>query len=326
MIKIFLLVSFSTLLFAEYTNCSFKTKNYEEICKKALKRSVSVDYVNRFLLSSKVDNFDEKSFILFQPKELKRHHKQEKKANNALVKYIPTIVKHLKEYKEVYDFSEKKYGINREIIAAIFMKETRLGAIKPRHDAFEVFNTLVVKVKPDSSRNRWLIKMGKENMVSIISYCYKKGLKPTECNFASSYAGAVGIPQFMPHNFHLIEGYKKELGDLNSMSDAILSASRFLNKTAKFRELLDWSKIPSMKKVEADWYEYDFTHKNSSFVYASSKRSGKKYNCFACNKKELIYLKGYIQKIMRYNNSSTYAVGVMRLAYDAHQKLNQKGD
>jgi len=326
MIKILFLLLYTTLLFAEYTNCDFKIASYEEVCKKASKRGVSIDYINHFLLSSKVDRMDEKSFKLFQPKEIKRHHKQEKKANNALVKYIPTIVKHLKQYKEVYDFSEKKYGVNREIVAAIFMKETRLGAIKPRHDSFEVFNTLVRKVKPNSSRNRWLIKMSKKNMVSIISYCYKKGLKPTACNFASSYAGAVGIPQFMPHNFYLIEGYKKELGDLNRMSDAILSASRFLNQTAKFRELLDWSKIPPMKKVESDWYEYDFTHKNSSFVYATSKHSAKRYNCFACNKKELIYLKGYVQKIMRYNNSSTYAVGVIRLAYDAYKKLNQKGD
>lgn len=31
-----------------------------------------------------------------------------KKANNVLVKYIPEIVEHLKQYQEVYDYSEKK--------------------------------------------------------------------------------------------------------------------------------------------------------------------------------------------------------------------------
>jgi len=76
-----------------------------------------------------------------------------------------------------------------------------------------------------------------------------------------------------------------------------------------------------MPKVEADWYEYDFNHKNGSFVYSESKRTGKKYDCFSCGKENLQYLKHYAKYIMRYNNSSNYAIGVMRLAYDTHKGL-----
>ena len=308
----------------QYTNCDFKVEPYEEVCKKVVEKGVTYQYANEFLLSAKAKERDMVSLELFSPKKITVHAANEKRANNALVMFIPDIVEHLKQYAEVYDYAEAKYHVNREIIAAILAKETRLGKFKPSHDAFIVFNTLVREIKPVSKRDKRLMKMAKENMVSIMSYCYEKQIAPSQCDFSSSYAGAVGIPQFMPQNFGHIEGYKTPIGNLSHMEDAIVSASRFLHYNSGFDTLMDWSKIPPMVKVENDWYDYDFENKNSSFVYAKSNRTGKNYNCFSCDKPELQYLREYIKKIMNYNNSSNYAVGVMRLAYDAHEKLNVK--
>lgn len=320
--KILLILLTSTLLLADYTNCEFKNENYTQICKKVVKKGVPVHDANLFLLSSKAKKIDKRSFKLFHPNKIKTHRANEKRANNVLVKYVPKIIKHVKKYEKVYDEAEKRYGVNREVIAAILMKETKLGIIKPSFDAFEVFNTLVLKVEPKTKRDNWLLNMGKSNMVSIISYCYKKGLSPSKCNLPSSYAGAVGIPQFMPSSFNHIDSFKNKVGDLTNMNDAILSAANYLNKRAGYTQLMDWNKIPTMPKVEADWYEYDFTHNDASFVYALSKRTGKKYDCFACEKEELEYLRKHAKYIMRYNNSSNYAIGVMRLAYDTHEGLN----
>jgi len=321
--KILLLLIISTLLFAKYTNCEFQNKNYSEICKKVVKKGVPVHNANLFLLSPKTKNMDELSFKLFHPSKIKTHRANEKKANNVLVKYVPKIIAHVKIYDNVYDEAEARYGVNREVIAAILMKETKLGVIKPSFDAFEVFNTLVIKVKPKTKRDKWLLNMGKSNMVSIITYCYKKGFSPSQCNLPSSYAGAVGIPQFMPSSFNHIDSYKNKVGDLTKMGDAILSAANYLNKRAGYTELMDWDKIPAMPKVEADWYEYDFNNDDASFVYSESKRTGKKYDCFACEKQELQYLKKHAKYIMRYNNSSNYAIGVMRLAFDTHLGLKK---
>ncbi len=321
MIRVLLMLAISTMLFAKYTNCDFLNKDYEDICKKVVKNGVSYNYANKFLLSYfRTKKFDEVSFKYLQPKYIKHHKKSEKKANNALVKFIPDIVKHLKKYREVYDYTEDKFGVNREIIAAILMKETKLGKIKPTHDAFIVFNTLVVRTKPNSKREKWLLKMGKTNMASIITHCYKKGINPQNCKLPSSYAGAVGIPQFMPNSFVFGEGYKTKYPDLTKMEDAIVSASKFLHKKASFNKLIEWDKIPDMQKVESDWYDYDFKYENASFVYEKSK-SGKSYDCFTVGKSELQYLKNYAKKIMRYNNSSNYTVGVIRLAYDSHKLL-----
>jgi len=304
-----------------YTNCDFKLKSYENLCKASVKKGISVQYVNEFLLSKKTKARDFKSFRLFHPSMIKKHSANEKRANNSLIAFVPKIVQHLRDYKEVYDAVEAKYHVNREVIAAIFAKETRLGLIKPGHDAFTVFNTLLVESQTDSKREKRLVRMAHNNMISIMQFCFKSDIMPDSCNFQSSYAGAVAIPQFMPQNFHYIEGYQKSIGDLTDMSDAIMSAGKFLQNSAKFTQMMEWNKIPNMKEVENDWYDYDFDHDNASFAYAASKRSGKKYNCYACDKSELDYLSGYTKIIMRYNNSSNYAIGVLRLAYDAHQSL-----
>ena len=321
MTKLLLLLSLTTLAFAKYDNCEFKNKDYTDICEKVVKHGVSYKYANQFLLSYfKTQKFNEISWKYLQPSKIKYHKENEKKANNVLVKYVPKMVKNLHQYKEVYDKAEKKYGVNREIIAAILLKETKLDKIKPTHDAFIVFNTMVVRTKAETSREKWLLKMGKTNMAAIIEHCYKKGVNPKECNLPSSYAGAVGIPQFMPNSFIYTEGYKTEVADLTKMEDAIMSAAKFLHQKASWDTLIDWSKMPDVPQVEQAWYDYEFTHENASFVYEKS-RSGKVYSCFTKKKPELAYMKEYTKKIMRYNNSSNYAVGVMRLAYDAHKAL-----
>jgi membrane-bound lytic murein transglycosylase B len=289
-----------------------------------VKHGVSYEYANKFLLSYfKTQKFDEVSWKYLQPSKIKYHREKEKQANNVLVSYVPKMVANLKKYKKVYDYAEKKYGVNREIIAAILLKETKLGKIKPTHDAFIVFNTIVVRTKPKTSRDKWLLKMGKTNMASIIEHCYKEGVEPEQCNLPSSYAGAVGIPQFMPNSFAYTDSYKGKVADLTKMEDAILSAAKFLHIKAKFDTLINWKKMPDVPKVEAAWYKYDFENENASFCYEKS-RSGKVYQCFTKDKQELAYMKKYVQKIMRYNNSSNYAVGVLRLAYDAHQQLLKK--
>ncbi|WP_294962422.1 lytic murein transglycosylase [Sulfurimonas sp.] len=257
MIKLLLAALIATTLSAKYTNCEFDNKDYIDVCKKVVKNGVSYKYANKFLLSYfKTKKYDEVSWKYLQPRHITTHKKSEKKANNVLVKYVPDMVKHLKKYKEVYDHSEKKYGVNREIIAAILMKETKLGKIKPTHDAFIVFNTMVVRTKAKTSRQKWLLKMGKTNMVSIITHCYKKGVKPESCNLPSSYAGAVGIPQFMPNSFVYTDSYKSKHADLTKMEDAIVSASKFLHKKANFSKLIEWKKMPNLPKVESSWYAF----------------------------------------------------------------------
>ncbi|HIP20621.1 MAG TPA: murein transglycosylase, partial [Sulfurimonas sp.] len=114
--------------------------------------------------------------------------------------------------------------------------------------------------------------------------------------------------------------YKGEVADLTDMQDAIVSAANFLHQKAEFNELINWDTMPDIPQIEALWYEYDYATKDASFVYEVNK-SGKVYNCFTKGKPKLAKMREYTKKIMRYNNSSNYGVGVMRLAYEAHYYL-----
>ena len=319
--KLLLLLATVSILSAKYDNCNFKNDNYTDICEKVVKSGVSYKYANQFLMSYfKTQKFDEISWKYLQPSKLKYHKTNEKKANNVLAKFVPKMVINLKKYEEVYNFAEKKYGVNREIIAAVLLKETKLGKIKPTHDAFIVFNTMVVRTKAETSREKWLLRMGKSNMGAIIKFCYKEDIRPDSCNLPSSYAGAVGIPQFMPNSFNYAVSYKGKNPDLTNMEDAIVSVANFLHKKAGFDTLVDWDNMEDIPKIEQEWYQYAFENEDASFVYETG-RNGKVYNCFTKDKPSLKTLKDYTKKIMRYNNSSNYAVGVMSLAYQAHYSL-----
>lgn len=322
MYKLILVLFLNSVLLATYTNCEFKNPNYKDICESLIEKNVSYDYANEFLLSYfKTKKYDELSWKYLHPSKISTHRKNEKKANNTLIRHVPKIVKHLKKYTHVYDFTEKEFGVNREIVAAILMKETALGKIKLKHDAFKVSNTMVVKNRFKTPRDKWLLKMGKSSMVAIIEYCYKKDLSVEMCNLPSSYAGAIGIPQFMPESFIYAQGYKTKMADLNKMEDAIVSASKFLNKKASFDQLIEWDKLSDIEQIESEWYDYELKYDNSSLVHEKSKRSNKAYECFLCEKEEYIYLRKYAKKVMRYNNSSNYAIGVIRLAYESHVGL-----
>lgn len=311
---------FSTSLLAkQYTNCEFQIPHHIDVCKQAVKHGVSYDYANRFLLSYfKTQKFDEISWKYLKPKYIHYHKQKEKKANNVLLSQIPKLVENLKKHQEAYHHAEEKYGVNKEIIAAILLKETNLGKIKPTHDAFIVFNTIVTRIpNPKTQREKWLLKMGKTNMATIIEYCYEKKLEPEECNLPSSYAGAVGIPQFMPNSFIYAHSYKNKIPDLTDMDDAIVSVAKFLHQKGGFDTLIEWENMKNIPSVEQEWYQYEFDNTNTSFVYEKNSQTGEAYNYFCKDKPELNYLKEYMKKIMRYNNSSNYAIGVLRLAHDA---------
>jgi len=220
--------------------------------------------------------------------------------------------------RKIYDIVEKRYGVNREIVAAILLKETRLGRIALKHDSFYVFDTLLRKLRDDTPRNRRLLAMARSNAAAIVEFCYTNGIEPQACRLPASYAGAVGIAQFMPSSFsYAVSSAPDRAPDLTDMKDAILSTANYLHKKAGFTKLLDWSKVGDMRAIEDAWYAYDFTRKNASFAY--EKQNRRYYDCFTCKSKKFAYIRDYAKKIMRYNNASNYAVGVLRLAYEARR-------
>jgi|SaaInlStandDraft_4_1057021.scaffolds.fasta_scaffold00594_5 membrane-bound lytic murein transglycosylase B len=302
----------------EYTNCSFKKEYKKYLCKELIKKEVTYNYANNFLLQWRKNKDKERVIDLISQKKIKYHNKREKQANNNLVKYISQAKRHLKKYKNLYDYIEKEYKVSREIITAILLKETRIGEYKPKYDVYDSLITIANKVSKKDKNKRtkreiWLYNLAFKNLVFLGTFCYKNNISIEQCHFPSSYIGAIGIPQFMPMNLKYVKKYIKEneYPDISEMEDAIVSTANFFNKNIKLKELVNWKQIGNMRKIEKEWYKYNFKTKKATFSI-----NNKKYNCFSCNKKENKYLNEIVKKIMKYNNSSNYAVGVLRIAYD----------
>lgn len=128
----------------------------------------------------------------------------------------------LLRYREVFNTVSEQSGVPAPVIAAIIGVETRYGKFTGRYPTLETLATLGF----DSPKRadfflkelEILLLMGHQGLIDL------KEIK-------GSYAGALGLPQFMPSSWRQFAiGYKKrEKPDLiNNPQDAIASVGNFL--------------------------------------------------------------------------------------------------
>ncbi len=100
---------------------------------------------------------------------------------------------YLKENDKLLSEVEAAYGVEKEIIASILGVETRFG--KPgieKYRAFDILNTAYF-LYPRRE------KFYRGEIIAFLKLCRKEGLDPF--SIKSSYAGAFGVPQFIPSSF-----------------------------------------------------------------------------------------------------------------------------
>ncbi|MDX8468845.1 lytic murein transglycosylase [Mesorhizobium sp. VK23B] len=116
---------------------------------------------------------------------------------------------------------EKRYGVPGDIVLAIWGRETGFGAAKMPYDAFEVLGTKAfMSTKKDFFRTEVLAAL------EIV----ERGLAPVNA-MKSSWAGALGQPQFMPTSFlkHAVDFDGDGRPDIwNSTSDVLASIANYL--------------------------------------------------------------------------------------------------
>jgi membrane-bound lytic murein transglycosylase B len=322
-LPLLLLLGLILPLSAKSPICNQTFKPHHKLCQELESDGVSPDYLNHFFKTPLAQKIDKTTARLIQPKMIMHHRSNEKRANERLsTTALPKLIKHLKMYQTIYDQAEQRYGVNREIIAAILLKETQLGTIKLKHDAFETLNSILHTLKPTTERNSKLLTMAHNNIKAVITFCHDNRITPPSCHFESSYAGAVGIPQFMPMNLGYIVSHDESRGDLGRMEDAILSVANYLHQRVAFTQLIDWQKLRSLPLVVSQWYSYSEGNKYATFIKIEYPQE--RDHCFACNKPDLSYLSEYLLKILDYNNTDNYAVGVLDIAYTLHQQIREQ--
>lgn len=116
---------------------------------------------------------------------------------------------------------EKRYGVSGSVVLAIWGRESGFGAAKIPHDAFEVLGTKAFMATRKD--------MFREELLAALEIV-QRGLAPVGA-MKSSWAGALGQPQFMPTSFlkHAVDFDGDGKTDIwNSVPDVMGSIANYL--------------------------------------------------------------------------------------------------
>ncbi|UCD31427.1 MAG: lytic murein transglycosylase, partial [Desulfobacterales bacterium] len=144
--------------------------------------------------------------------------------------------------------AEKDYGVDKEVITAIILVETQFGAILGGPFILNTLSTMAALADP-VVRERFWEELSHSNQVTrkkyetwvkrkskwaynelkaFLKYTARENVDPVDIK--GSYAGAMGIAQFMPSRIYTLAKDGNDDGriDLFNHSDAIASVANYL--------------------------------------------------------------------------------------------------
>jgi membrane-bound lytic murein transglycosylase B len=226
----------------------------------------------------------------------------------------------LKKYYTIFKKVEKKYGIPSEYIAAIIGIESVYGGNVGKYPVFDTLTTLAFE---ENRRSKFFTK----ELAKFIRLSYNQKFDPKKTK--GSYAGAIGLGQFMPSSYEAygIDFNKDGKVSLQHPHDTIASIANYLKKNG-------WKKGEEIAtRVSYDGKRFEKYKTGYTTKYHRKELMGinpkyKKWNYFdkvsliKLSKKsydELWYAAKNFYVITRYNHSAYYAMAVHQLA----QKLSR---
>jgi len=242
-------------------------------------------------------------------------------------KHIEQGVSFISKYQSTFDKVEKKYGVPTEYITAIIGIETIYGKYVGNYPVFDTLTTLAFE---KNRRNEFF----KKELEEFILLTY--GLNINIKNVNGSYAGAIGLGQFMPSSYKYYGVDFNKDGEVNMFQpqDVIASVANYLHKhgwesdgkvatrvsykgkrfqkyKTGFRTKYDRKTLKGIKPKHGQW--------NYDEKVRLIKLSKKRYD-------ELWYGANNFYVITRYNNSSYYAMSIHKLAQKIKEKLSVKSN
>lgn len=214
------------------------------------------------------------------------------------------------------DLISKSYGIPKEIIVAIIGVESNFQPIHTPHLALNSLYTLAFYYPKRADFFRY-------ELAQYLLLCRELGVSPESLH--SSYAGALGIPQFMPSSYRRLakttaKNHKPNL--FNDNADAITSIANYLYHYG-------WvtGAPTSIKAIVDNKKNLEKVNLNTIYTIEELNKMGIRFatKICPCTKVRLLNLhdKHYADTwfglanhtvIKKYNNSDLYALAVTELA------------
>jgi membrane-bound lytic murein transglycosylase B len=163
---------------------------------------------------------------------------------------IEKAQRYLQENIAILGSAEAAYGVDKRVITAILLVESRLGTLSGSRSALNILSTLAALTDPSFQETFWRIipperritrerfnervqtraEWGYRELKALLNYAQRDGIDPT--TIASSYAGAVGYAQFMPTNIlaYAQDGDQDGRVDLLVHADAVASIANYLKR------------------------------------------------------------------------------------------------
>ncbi len=141
---------------------------------------------------------------------------------------INASVRYLVAHKKWFDLAQQEYGVPEEIIAAILSIETRMGKLLGKHRSLDALLSLAFAY-PESPKKTQRQEFFRQEAIDLIVLAMINQSDPFV--YRGSFAGAIGMPQFMPSSIrsNAIDFDKNGQIDLQgSPADAIGSVARYL--------------------------------------------------------------------------------------------------
>lgn len=224
--------------------------------------------------------------------------------------------KELSERAEILEKIEKKYGVEKQILLAIWGLESTFGQNKGKKDVIKSLATMAFRGKRT--------KYGRKQLIAALKII-QRGDIPLE-QFKGSWAGAMGHTQFIPvtYNHYAVDFTGDGKRDIwNSVSDALASTANYL-KRAGWQTGKTWGyevQIPQgydyyrsgrgIKKTIRQWQRYGIKRVNGR-QFPRPDDVAELIMPAGANGPAFLMLKNF-RVIMRYNVSVSYALAVGHL-------------
>ena len=221
------------------------------------------------------------------------------------------------KYKKSLASIEKTYHVDHNAIAAILHIETNYGAFTGNHRVLDSLSTLAFAYP---GKNKKRSDFFEYELKQYLLFCKEHGLDPVKLK--GSYAGAIGMPQFMPSNIrNLSKPYPTSTRAANLSSNIMDSSASIAN----FLKYWGWKhKEPILLKVSYNPKQGKFKPKHNLYIpFNKLAEYGLKVNSNVAFKQKYVKivqreigsnkfeigLSNY-NTVHRYNNSDMYAFAV----------------